>query len=445
MDLIYKTIVKDLEEEIINNKYRAKKKLPSVRILCKKYNCSKNTVIKAYEELKSKHIVYAVPQSGYYIVEGIIGNNTQNKNVLDFSSGNPDINDLYIPDLKHCLDRSVDSYGNMSLNDNVLGIDSLRSILPSYLANFQVFTKKENIFVNLGIQQALSILTQMPFPNGKHIILIEQPTYSYFIQFLKFSKVETMTIERTEKGLDLDKLAFLFKNYDIKFFYTVTRNHNPLGTSLNKGQRIKIAELAKKYDVYIVEDDYFGDVDIDKYDPIYSYGDKKHHIYLKSYSKILPLIRIGISIIPTDLLDAFRKYLHFAYYYSYFSASLVSQATLEIYIKSNLLKKQTNSIKKDYLERSKILNKYYSKLKQQGIKCIGGSSGFYSYIQLPNNINPNILMHELESENIVIFNGKKYFLDEKLGEHGLRLSIARTNKEELEKGLKIISDKILTY
>lgn len=444
MDTLYKHIVNDLESEIISNKYKASRKLPSVRELAVKYNCSKNTVIKAFEELKNKHIIYSVPQSGYYIVEEIIPDKKLSNTIIDFSSGNPRINDLHIPDLKHCLDRAVDIYGNMSLSDNLYGIESLRRLLPNYLADFQIFTKSENIFVNLGIQQVLSLLTQMPFGNEKDVILIEEPTYSFFANFLRFCGVKTLIIERDEDGIDLEKLEYIFKYNNIKFFYVVTRNHNPLGTSLEKYQRVKIAELAKKYDVYIVEDDYFGDLELNgKYDPIYSYGDHYHHIYLRSYSKILPWIRIGLSVIPTQLLEIFKKHIRYSYFYSYFSPSLVSQATLEIYIKSNLLKKHSNSLKKELAERSKVLLEFYDELNNRGINCIGGNSGFYSYIELPSHINRELLYKKLKNQNIIVSNGKNYFSYEEKYKKGIRISIAKTNKEDIKKGMEIISENLI--
>ncbi|MCC5466550.1 aminotransferase class I/II-fold pyridoxal phosphate-dependent enzyme [Pelosinus sp. Bkl1] len=95
----------------------------------------------------------------------------------------------------------------------------------------------------------------------------------------------------------------------IKFFYTVPRNHNPLGTACGTSQRKAIAALADKYNVFIVEDDYCSDISLDhKYDLIYAYGDHFHHIYLKSFSKIIPWFRIGIVVRPTHLIPIFEKH-----------------------------------------------------------------------------------------------------------------------------------------
>lgn len=443
---IYNRIINDIENDINNEIYKPGKKLPSVRELSIRYNCSKNTVVKAYETLRNQHVIYSIPQSGYYIVERLVRNQRKYSEIINFSTGNPILGNMNTPDLKHCLDRAVDIYGNNSLINSFSGVESLRNILSKYLADFQVFTSPNNIFVNLGIQQALSILCQMSFPNNKECILIEQPTYKYFINFLKYLGKKVIGIERDENGIDLNNLEDIFKNEDIKFFYTIPRNHSPLGTSYNKQQRKAIASLAAKYDVYIVEDDYFGDVSVDnKYDPIYAYSDRCHHIYLKSYSKILPWIRIGLMVIPTHLLDMFNESIKVSYHYSYFSASLISQATLEIYIRSKILKKHVISIAKELEEKQKALKKNYNKLQKYDIKTIGGKSGFYSYLQIPDYIDENILVNDLKEQNILVSKGKSYYYDNSLHKKGIRISIACTDAREINRGFQIIEEQIKKY
>lgn len=448
MNTIYMQIVKKIENNIHEGVYQLNKKLPSIRDLSEEYHCSQGTVIKAYETLKNEHLIYALPHSGYYIVENVIKTDNIDTSIINFSTGNPLMRDMYIPDLNHCLNRAADIYQDLSLSDTVYGVESLRKLAVKYLADFQVFTPMSNIFINLGIQPALSILAQMPFPNGKNIILVEQPTYKHFIEFLKFSGAQVIGIHRDEKGIDLNKLETLFKQQSIKFFYTIPRNHNPLGTTYPKAQRKAIAELAAKYDVYIVEDDYFGDITFDsKYDPIYAYGDHHHHLYLKNFSKILPWIRVGMVVIPTDLLSIFTQHTRFSYYYSYFSASLISQATLEIYIRSNILKKHVQSIKKELSERLNCLESKFRQLETYDITTTGGKTGFYSYLKLPVYINENQLIENLKKQHLLVAGGNHYsfYIDDSFREKGIRLSIARTNTEAINRGFDIIYEELNKY
>lgn len=437
MKKAYERIAEDIEKSIEAGNFQLREKLPSVRELCAAYRVSKSTAVKAYDILKTKHVVYSIPQSGCYVLEHRFKGEQINAETIDFSRGNPLLDELYIPDLKHCLDHAVDICNtNGSEWHEVYGAPSLRKLLPNYLSGFQVFTNPENIFVNLGIQQALAILNNIPFPNRKDIILIEQPTFRYYSDFLKRNGTKVLGIPRDKFGIELDLLEKLFKKEKIKFFYTVPNSHNPLGTCYSKKQRKDIAQLAEKYDVYIVEDDYFGDILLGDYgDTIYSYGDHTHHIYLKSFIKIIPWIRIGITVIPTQLLPIFTEYARHSYYESYFSPSMMSQATLEIYIRSNLLKKHVSSIKKELSLRLQGLKRQFSNASEYGGEWIGGEGGFYCYLKLPKHIDEAQFVRLLKGRNILVTPGSECYINRQYYEKGIRLSVARTTVDDINKGI----------
>ena len=141
------------------------------------------------------------------------------------------------------------------------GLPSLISVVQKQLANYQVFTKEDNIFITSGVQQALAILTSIPFPNEHNMILIEQPSYHLYIEYVETNNIPVIGIKRTHEGIDLNELERIFSTEKIKFFYTTPRFHHPLGTSYSKKEREKIVKLAKKYNVFIVEDDYLADLE----------------------------------------------------------------------------------------------------------------------------------------------------------------------------------------
>lgn len=445
MNKAYQRIADAMKTDIRDGKYRPRERLPSVRELCAAYQVSTNTAVKAYDVLKSEHVVYSVPRSGCYILAHRLQAVQPSTAVIDFSRGNPLLGNIFTPDLKHCLDRAIDICNTNSSDWHELyGVPSLRKLLPKYLADFQVFTTPENIFVNLGVQQALNILNNMPFPNNKDIILIEQPTYRYYSKFLKSNGARILGIPREQGGIDMDFLESLFKKEKIKFFYTVPNSHNPLGTCYSKEQRKAIAKLAEKYDVYVVEDDYFGDVLFgDHGDPIYSYGDHRHHIYLKSFIKIIPWIRIGITVIPSHLLPIFTEHVRYSYYNSYFSPSLVSQATLEIYIRSNLLEKHVSSIKKELSSRLDCLKMHFTDATKYGAEWVGGESGFYCYLKLPDSINEARFVENLRKRSILVTPGSECFINRYYYKKGIRISVARTTVDDINKGIPEIYRELM--
>lgn len=442
--LKYELIANDIEQQIIDLYFKQGKKLPSLRKISQIYHCSKATAIKAYDVLIDKHLIYSKHQSGYYVADNEMKPTFINDD-FPLNTGNPFVNATSLVDAKHCLSIAIEQYSHSSLNLSLQGVESLRSILPDFLAYLGVYAKDQSIFLIQGITQMLSFLSASDFFKDKQYILIEEPTYSYYIDFLKSMKIPTLTIKRDENGIDLQYLEYLFKEKDIKFFYTIPRNHNPLGTTLNTKARKKIAELSIKYNVYIVEDDYFGHCSyIPKYLPIHYYTYGKNCIYLTSFTKTIPYIRIGICVIPEEFYNAFDLLIHQSYYFSYQLPSLISQATLESYLRSGLYQKQTQRLQNQLKEHYHIIQEAFQQWDHNIAYIIGGTSGYYFSIVIPSKILFDHTFYELKKHKILVADNQRCYYNVQHFNHSIRLSIARIEADKLKEALNMIYNIILT-
>ena len=443
----YLTLLNEIETLVKSGIYKQGEKIPSIRSLSVSYNCNKSTVIRALTELERKHILYSLPKSGYYVVTSKNELNQWEKTVLNFSSSAPDPMVFPYLDFQHCINQAIDIYKNdLFIYGTPRGLPSLIDVVQKQLTNYQVFAKKENIFITSGIQQALSILASIPFPNNKKVILIEQPGYHLFIESLQTLKVPVIGIKRTSKGIDLGELERLFREENIKFFYTMPRYHNPLGTSYSQEEKRRILELAQKYNVFIVEDDYLADFEQNsKADPIYSYDNFTHVIYLKSYSKIIfPGLRIGIAVIPEKLIETFSQYKRILD----IDSSMLSQAALEIYIKNGMFERHKEKMKATYYSRAnclisaleknqKICNQTF--FQYTPIKNIA----FHTYIQLNKQIPCERVIQRLKRKSIIVDGTTNNYLrsfHEK--DSILKLNISNVEEEYIEDGISQILEQI---
>ncbi len=438
----YLSILSDMEQKIMGGVYSPGQKLPSVRNAAKTYECSISTIIRAYAELEKHHAIYSIAQSGYYVVQKPVDwQNKKEDNLIDFTSASPDPSVFPYLDFQHCINKAIDTYKHQLFTyGDSLGLDRLRQTLVSHLAGDQVFAKAERIVVTSGIQQALEILTKMPFPNGKSVILVEQPSYDIYLQFLAAEGVVVRGIARMATGINLRELEAEFRNGEIKFFYTMSRYHNPLGTSYSIEERKVIANLASKYNVYIVEDDYMADLGEDRdFDPIYAYNSTSHIVYLKSFSKIIfPGLRLGATVLPEQLLETFHSYKRYA------DTSLLSQASLEVYIKNGMYERHKHKICKQYYERMHALNEAVEHYNGEGlIRVSDVSSGVYMQFKLPQTINLERLMKRLSERNVNVVSGKGFYLPNYLvREKFLRISIARVQSKHIDEGVKAIFEEV---
>lgn len=436
----YELIIEHIESLVELNQLKQGERLPAIRAMAKKFNCNKSTVIRAYKELEMNHKIYSIPKSGYYLVEKQ-NSNRQEYSCIDFSQVMPEPKLLPYREFNHCINRAVELYkSNLFSYSDTQGLESLRKALINHFVKNQIFTTEEKIFITTGSQQALSILSKMSFPNGKKSILVEQPTYSLIHNLVEINGDKLIGIDRDYKGIDFGELERIFIKEDIKFFYTIPRFHNPLGTSYSEKDKMRIVELAEKYDVYIVEDDYLVDIDINKKKlPMYYYDISEKVVYVKSFSKaFMPGIRIGAVVLQNRLKDEFSRYKR---YYD-LNTSVLAQGALEIFINSGMYSNHVKKASLEYRKKMDCLRESLQSLDTSEIQLHIPETGFFIWIRLPKRVNVDRLIKRLEEKNIYITPAKKFFAASYSKENSLRICICKLTMEEIKIGIEILFEEI---
>lgn len=438
MENKYEVVKGFIKELLQSGNIKPKDRLPSIRDASLLWKCSKNTVIRAYQELEKEHWIYSVPRSGYYAVLRSAAGDASREEWIDFSAVSPDTDVMPYKDFQHCLNRAIQLYEDQLFTyADPQGFFSLRQALESHLANSQVFASPSRICVVSGSQQALHLLASMPFPNGKNAVLVEQPTYHGMLRSLSLMGVTALGISRTMDGIDMDELERHFRNNDIKFFYTVPRYHNPLGASYTQEQKKQIARLAERYDVYIVEDDYLGDMEIDsKADPIYSYDQSGRVIYVKSFSKImLPGLRLATAVLPASLMETFRQYKASCDA----STSALSQAALEIYLNCGMYDHHVSLVRERYRSRMAMLEEACRKHLPAEMPVRVGTGGIFAKIPIPKGIIVDEMIAAVFGQKVRVTSTQRCYLPTFPQENGIRISIIRTDGMQIEKGIQVIA------
>ena len=436
----YDQLVLNVKEKIESGEYNAGMKIPSIRHLAAQYAVSKSTVIKALDTLEREHLLYSVERSGYFVVKTNQSAVQKGSTSIDFASSAPDPIVFPYVDFQHCINQAIDLYQNdLFIYGTTNGLPSLLPVISNRLTDYQVFASPEQIVMTSGIQLALSILSTIPFPNGKQTILVEQPGYHLFLQYLEKNQLPVRGIQRTDKGLDLQELERIFKEEDIRFFYTMPRFQNPLGTSLSKQEKIAIAALAEAYDVYIVEDDYLADLEFDtKRDPIYSYDQAGKVIYLKSFSKIIfPGLRTGAVVLPNELIGPFSEHKRLID----IDSSMLSQAALEIYLKSGMFERHRERMQATYRARSKQL-----------VACLKNDQGAYelgeeepathTHVRVDRSIPMNQLIQQLKKASVMVQSIDRHFISTYQKEPILQLNIWHVKEEEIARGVDLLKSSL---
>ena len=340
----YQEVSLQIRQQIEDGIYKKGDRLPSIREMIQRYECNKDTILKALHLLKEESLIYPVEKSGYYVLK----NRVPVRNTTKIGLPNP----LQFPieDFRKCLNESVmASYEGVSnQRESVRGDRELIEAMVPLLESYGVYAKEAQLSITTGTQQALYILLQLIGTGG---LLLEQPTYSRMNQLVKELEIPYQMIEReqTQDTISLEKLEQIFQSGTIRYFYTISRFHNPLGMSYPDSVKKKIVELAEKYQVYIIEDDYMADYERGTATPLHYFDTNERVIYVKSFSSILfSAFKMGIVVLPNAFIKGFEKRKQLLD----FDSNLLMQKTLALFIQNGLFEKHRQKMVAHYHEKS---------------------------------------------------------------------------------------------
>lgn len=310
----YLVVEKHLKQAINGGVYQADERLPSIRSLSQELNVSKNTVIRAYQELEAQNLVYSVPKSGYRVKIALptsrsIPDPTRVdllsicKEILTYPEyqerlpagsahpniDSPAIKSLYAEIGRHSRQQThVPSHYQLPPGDHLL-IKQLAKITQ----DLGTPAKLDEIMVTHGAQQAISLALRATTQKGD-IVAVESPCYFGNLLMLESLGLKVVEIPSCPRdGMCPEALAKAMATWDIKAIIVTPNFTNPTGAMMPLEKRQQL--LLASDNIPIIEDDVFGGLSYDKPLPSLSLlDDKQRVIYVNSLSKTLDSrLRIG--------------------------------------------------------------------------------------------------------------------------------------------------------
>ena len=395
----YEEVVNYIEMKIKED-LKGRRPLPSVRELAEKFQCTRDTALRAYRELMLNNRAYAVPNKGYFVVTDSSPVSLEKK-LIDMATAAPDSRVLPYREFQSCLNQAVERYKrSLFTYEATQGLPGLRQIVREWLAGEQIYCDDEQLFITAGTQQALQLLSLISFPADKDLFVVEQPTYAGMLGVLRMQNICVAGVTRTAQGLEMDKLEEYFSSRRVRYFYTCPRFQHPLGTSLDRQERKALVRLAKRYDVYIIEDDYLGDLAGRRFESSLYYEDMGERVvYLRSFSKtLLPGLRLGAAVLPKKLAQKFADAKHWAD----LGASVLSQGALEIYMRCGMHQEHRRKIRRFYAEKCRFLRRLTQEKFDDKAVWHVPENGFFACVEVKEEGNMRGVVEFLRSTSLRI-------------------------------------------
>ncbi len=185
------------------------------------------------------------------------------------------------------------------------GRPETRALIVELMAEIGVRLAADDVIVTAGAQQALDLLGKA-FLDPGDVIITEGPTYVGALQAFSAYEPDIRCIPMDDDGMRVDLLEAELERLGprgAKFIYTIPNFQNPAGVTMSPERRRRLLELARAYDIPVVEDDPYGRLRFEggHMKPLRALDDEV--IYLGTFSKIFaPGLRLGWVTAPRPIL-----------------------------------------------------------------------------------------------------------------------------------------------
>lgn len=460
---LYIQLFEKIRQMIMDGRIKSNEKLPPIRQLADKLGVNNSTIVNAYALLEKEGFVYKKIGSGTFVTsqheepikDAILqkhpldedlrlmdrGQIQIKENMISFASATPTSDLFPVEDFKVLLNEVLDrDKGDAFSYQESQGYYPLRESLVDYLEKYNIQTNPQNIQIISGAQQGIDVISKA-FVNYRDTIIVESPTYTGAIGTFKSRGAKIVTVPILQDGIDLEILEESIQTHKPKLIYLMPNFQNPTGYSYSREKKLKVIELADKYNVLIVEDDYLSDLSFYSQDntTLKSLDKNGSIIYIKSFSKIfMPGLRLGFLVIPQRISHQILAAKHT----SDISTSGLNQRVFDLYLRKGIWKKHIKYMEQIYKERFDVMKSCLDKyMGDKGLEYIVPQGGLNFWFALPKGYSSNQLYLEAAKNNILILPGSIFFTSQNESRF-FRLSIASVYPKDIEIGIKNLASVI---
>lgn len=435
-------------------------KLLSVRDCARQRKLSINTVTAAYRLLEDKGLIEARPKSGYFVrtqlaeptqplkpsrtderqadtlnafIEAILSHQDQ-PDYIDFGLACPKGKAFYPSDrlarlTAGILRKQSDLVAKYALPPGSL---TLRQQIAQRLIQLGVSVSADDLILTHGVLDALNLAIRAVTKPGDTVI-VETPTYFNLYPLLESLGINWLEITTHPlTGMDLDELDAILQQTPIAAIITIPTVHNPLGFTMSRENKARLAKMANQYQVPVIEDAQHADLQfMSPPEPLLKAYDEGGWIMTSaSYTKTLaPDFRIG-WIAPGRFHDAVRK---LKFLTSVAESSLLSEAIAQ-FLENGGYERHLRNLRRLYSIQINHIRSLIAQYFPTGTRASQPTGGFILWLELPQNINSLELARRALAEHIVCIPGLLYSTSERY-QNCLRLTCCFEMSEKYIQGL----------
>ena len=356
--------------------------------------------------------------------------------IISFAGGLPAPELFPVKEMKAAVDKVFEEHGQEAMQYGAAkGVTALREVIQQHVKEKEnVDSELDNVLVTTGSEQALDLVGKA-FVDPGDTVLVEQPTYLCALDVFRSYGANFASVEMDEDGMKMDALEEALKaNPNTKLIYTVPNFQNPTGRTMTEERRKQLAELAEKYDVYVLEDNPYGEIRFaGQHVPAVKSFDKSGHVlYMSTFSKTLaPGFRLGWLVADEDVVNKLTVLKQSADLHT----DNLAQFAVAQFFADNDVDAHVKEISDLYGKRKDLMLEGIKKYFPEGVKYTNPEGGMFLWVEVPGVDDTVELFKECLEHDVAFVPGDPFFAGE-AQPGAFRLNYSNMKEDQIEVGLK---------
>jgi 2-aminoadipate transaminase len=272
-------------------------------------------------------------------------------------------------------------------------------------------------------------------------VLVEGPTYDRPLLILAREGVEVVSLDMDDEGLDPDALENELRQSrePASFLYTIPTFQNPSGRTLSAERRGRIAEIAGRYRLPVLEDDPYGLV---RYEgqperALHELMDADLVTYTSSFSKtVAPGLRTGYFVLPGGEAAAFEKRA----VSTYISPPFLTQATIAEFLARGRFEPNLELVRAELRRRRDAMLGALERGLPTGASWSRPQGGYFIWLDLPTGTSASELAARAAESGVAIVRGEDFFPPGSgRGSSSVRLAFSYETPERIAEGISVLA------
>jgi DNA-binding transcriptional MocR family regulator len=430
----YKAVVDRWAAEIRGGTLPAGTRLPTHRELAEREGFALVTATRVYAELRAMGLVSGETGRGTFVKETLLSPSQG----VDLDAVAADMVDLSfnypsLPGQAELLRGALRQLAGAGDLEALLryqphgGRPADRAAVARHLTRRGITVEGGQVLIVDGAQHGIAV-TLMALLKPGDVVAVDALTYPGFKLVADMQRLELVPVPAAGAGPDLDALEALCRRRRVKAIYTMPTLNNPLGWVMGATRRRELAALARRHDLWVIEDGAYAYLAEDPPPPLAMLAPERT-VYVSGFSKSVAAgLRVGFAVAPPQAVHPIERAIRATTW----NTPGVMTAITAGWLEDGTVDRLEGEKREDAKRRQRLAAERLGPLKR-----IGHPSSYFVWLPLGEEVRADQVAMALQNERVSVSTAEPFATTRHVP-HAIRLALGSVDVERLGEGLDFV-------